>query len=97
MVPRVRAGQPPRRDRGGGTTLGIGQRGSPLFETGWSEGISLLSEKSWVFLGEYGAAGGGPSLLWAEPSYQDGVVPTALVTPPGDRGGTPLGADQRRR
>ena len=72
----------------GGTTLGIGQGGSRLFETGWSEGISLLNGKSWLFLGEYGAAGGGLSLLWAEPSYQDGVVPSALVTPPGDRGGT---------
>ncbi len=72
----------------GGTTLGIGKGGGRLFETGWSEGLSLLNGKSWLFLGEYGAAGGGPSLLWAEPSYQDGVVPTALVTPPGDRGGT---------
>lgn len=72
----------------GGTTLGIGKGGSRLFETGWSEGISLLDRKSWVFLGEYGAAGGGPSLLWAEPSYQTGVVPTALVTPPGNRAGT---------
>jgi subtilase family serine protease len=72
----------------GGTTLGIGKGGSRLFETGWSEGLSLLNGKSWLFLGEYGAAGGGPSLLWTEPSYQDGVVPTALVTPPGDRGGT---------
>jgi len=72
----------------GGTTLGIGKGGSRLFETGWSEGISLLFRKSWVFLGEYGGAGGGLSLLWAEPSYQDGVVPTALVTPPGNRGGT---------
>ena len=72
----------------GGTTLGIGKGGSRLFETGWSEGISLLNNKSWLFLGEYGAAGGGPSLLWAEPSYQDGVVPTALATAPGNRGGT---------
>ena len=72
----------------GGTTLGIGKGGSRLFETGWSEGLSLLNGTSWLFLGEYGAAGGGPSLIWAEPSYQDGVVPTALVTPPGNRGGT---------
>ena len=71
----------------GGTTLGIGKGGSRLFETGWSEGISLLNRKSWVFLGEFGAAGGGPSLLWSEPSYQDGVVPAALATAPGDRGG----------
>jgi subtilase family serine protease len=72
----------------GGTTLGIGQGGTRLFETGWSDGISLLSKKSWIFLGENGAAGGGPSLIWAEPSYQDSVVPAALATPPGDRGGT---------
>lgn len=71
----------------GGTTLGIGRGGSRLFETGWSEGISLLNRKSWMFLGEYAAAGGGPSLLWAEPSYQHGVVPTALATAPGNRGG----------
>jgi subtilase family serine protease len=72
----------------GGTTLGIGKGGSRLFETGWSEGISLLNGKSWFFLGEYGAAGGGPSLLWAEPSYQDGVVPADMATAPGNRGGT---------
>ena len=71
----------------GGTTLGIGKGGSRLFETGWSDGISLLRGKHWVFLGEYGAAGGGPSLLWTEPAYQDSVVPAALTVPPGNRGG----------
>jgi subtilase family protein len=35
-----------------------------------------------------GAASGGLSLVWAEPAYQDGVVPTAMATPPGNRGGT---------
>ena len=34
-----------------------------------------------------GAAGGGPSLLWTEPAYQDSVVPPALTVPPGNRGG----------
>ena len=72
----------------GGTTLGIGKGGTRLFETGWSDGISLLAGKSWIFLGENGAAGGGPSLIWSEPAYQDSVVPTALATPPGNRGGT---------
>src|SRR5580704_10180828 len=71
----------------GGTTLGIGQGGSRLFETGWSDGVSLLRGKHWVFLGESGAAGGGPSLLWTEPAYQDSVVPAALTVPPGNRGG----------
>jgi subtilase family serine protease len=71
----------------GGTTLGIGKGGSRLFETGWSDGVSLLRGKHWVFLGESGAAGGGPSLLWTEPAYQDSVVPAALTVPPGNRGG----------
>jgi subtilase family serine protease len=71
----------------GGTTLGIGKTGNRLFETGWSTGISGLAGKHWVFLGEQGAAGGGTSLLWQEPAYQVGVVPAALTTPPGNRGG----------
>jgi subtilase family serine protease len=40
-----------------------------------------------VFAGEQGAAGGGPSVLWKQPSYQAGVVPAALAKPPGNRGG----------
>jgi len=71
----------------GGTTLGIGHGGTRLFETGWSTGVSFLLSHRWVFLGEQGAAGGGPSLLWAEPAYQDGVVPAALSQAPGNRPG----------
>lgn len=72
----------------GGTTLGIGKGGTRLFETGWSDGISVLNGKHWLFLGEDGAAGGGPSLIWTEPAYQDSVVPAALTIPPGNRGGS---------
>jgi subtilase family serine protease len=72
----------------GGTTLGIGHRLNRLFETGWSTGFSLLLPgHGWVFLGEQGASGGGPSLLWKQPAYQKGVVPRALATAPGNRGG----------
>jgi subtilase family serine protease len=74
----------------GGTTLGLGKTGNRLFETGWSTGESILSKNGqrWIFLGEQGAAGGGPSLLWRKPSYQNGVVPRALTKPPaGNRGG----------
>ena len=71
----------------GGTTLGIGKTNNRLFETGWSTGISILQSNAWLFLGEQGAAGGGPSLLWAEPGYQKGVVPAALTKAPGNRGG----------
>jgi subtilase family serine protease len=72
----------------GGTTLGIGKGGTRLFETGWSDNAYALDSSSWSPLGEAGAAGGGPSLIWAEPAYQDGVVPAAMVTAPGNRGGT---------
>jgi subtilase family serine protease len=71
----------------GGTTLGLGKTGNRLFETGWSTGISLLEPHRWLLLGEQGAAGGGPSQLWKEPSYQFGVVPPALAKAPGNRGG----------
>jgi len=71
----------------GGTTLGIGQARNRLFETGWSTGISLLQNHNWLFLGEQGAAGGGPSTLWKQPTYQKGVVPAALARAPGNRGG----------
>ena len=71
----------------GGTTLGIGRGRRRLFETGWSTGVSVLLGRHWAFQGEQGAAGGGPSLLWAQPGFQAGVVPDALAQAPGDRGG----------
>lgn len=77
----------------GATTLGIGHDNPRLFETGWSTGIWAASKASkasngrWVFQGEQGAAGGGPSLLWKQPAYQRGVVPDRLAVAPGDRGG----------
>ncbi|MGH3208374.1 MAG: S8 family serine peptidase, partial [Trebonia sp.] len=71
----------------GATTLGVGRDNARLFETGWSTGISAASQGRWAFQGEQGAAGGGPSLLWGQPAYQDGVVPERLAMAPGDRGG----------
>jgi subtilase family serine protease len=64
----------------GGTTLGIGESGHRLFETGWSTGISQLVNGAWAFRGEDGASGGGPSVYWPQPAYQKGVVPTSLGT-----------------
>jgi subtilase family serine protease len=71
----------------GGTTLGIGATASRLFETGWSSGMYTDSTGAWDFQGENGGAGGGPSLLWAQPAYQRAFVPAALAGAPGDRGG----------
>lgn len=70
----------------GGTTLGIGQHDNRLFETGWSTGTSALQGSKWVFRGEQGAAGGGPSVVWPEPGYQKHVVPSALTMSPGRSG-----------
>jgi subtilase family serine protease len=71
----------------GGTSLGVGKDGRRLFETGWSSGLSISRHGKWSLLGENGATSGGPSLTWAQPSYQRGVVPKALATAPGNRPG----------
>jgi subtilase family serine protease len=66
----------------GGTSLGIGADGSTVLQTGWETGKSILTNGVYTpsapgaFL--YGS-GGGTSTLFAEPSYQQGVVPPALA------------------
>jgi subtilase family serine protease len=73
----------------GGTSLGIDADGKRLFETGWSDDTELPNSAGTGYH-DYGilfAAGGGPSLLWSEPSYQKGVVPSSMAKPPtGDQG-----------
>jgi subtilase family serine protease len=67
----------------GGTSIGIGQTNQIVVETGWESGTSSYKSatNSWVpappgaFL--YGS-GGGTSHLFAQPSYQAGVVPTSM-------------------
>jgi subtilase family serine protease len=71
----------------GGTTLGIGSHGQRLFETGWSNGFSQVQNHQWSLQGIEGATSGGPSLVWKQPAYQRGVVPKAMATAPGNRGG----------
>jgi subtilase family serine protease len=71
----------------GGTTLGVGNTVARLFETGWSTEAQEDVSNAWSAAGEAGASGGGPSLLWAQPAYQRGVVPSSLATAPGNRGG----------
>ena len=74
----------------GGTTLAIGKTGNRLFETGWSDGVSLVQDNQWDLQGETSAGGGGPSLLWNEPGYQKRVVPAAMTSAGGDRVGSPV-------
>jgi subtilase family serine protease len=71
----------------GGTTLGIGRKDPRLFDTGWSTALLFDVKNKYVPQGEAYASGGGQSLLWAQPGYQRGVVPSSLAKAPGNRGG----------
>ena len=65
----------------GGTSLGVGPTNNYRFETGWGTFRADASHGKWkpsppgAF---YYGGGGGTSRLFTEPSYQDGVVPSAL-------------------
>jgi hypothetical protein len=65
----------------GGTTLGIGAHDQRLFETGWSTlfGVRTGTSGPWRDQGAHEGAGGGASVIYGEPSYQKGVVPSALA------------------
>jgi subtilase family serine protease len=66
----------------GGTSLGVGAGNDYQFETGWSTGVSSLSGSTWTppFPGDYlYGGGGGTSKVFAEPSWQQGVVPPDIA------------------
>ncbi len=66
----------------GGTSTEIGQNGNIVFQAGWSNFYSSLSPKNTWKPKPPGAfssgAGGGTSILYTQPSYQAGVVPTKI-------------------
>ncbi len=65
----------------GGTSLGVGASNDYLFETGWGTGRSLLVNGAWDVPppGAYWyGGGGGTSRLFAQPSYQVGIVPDSI-------------------
>jgi subtilase family serine protease len=65
----------------GGTTIGLGQGDTRLFETGWSNDNIVKFRGQWFDEGiGRDAAGGGASLLYAQPSYQAGIVPASMST-----------------
>jgi subtilase family serine protease len=61
----------------GGTTTAINSAGTLAWETGWGTMKYSLSSDgtSWNPLGFLYGAGGGQSLLFAQPSYQAGITP----------------------
>ncbi len=73
----------------GGTTLGVGASSNYLFETGWGTTTSTWNGTAWATTPPgpwlYGA-GGGVSTLFAEPSYQQGVVPAGVFATQGRTG-----------
>src|SRR5438094_4131789 len=72
----------------GGTSLGVAQDNGRAIETGWgtytsslNPGTGAWSTPSWLY-----GAGGGVSRLFAEPSYQSGVVPSGVFMAQGRTG-----------
>jgi subtilase family serine protease len=69
----------------GGTSLAVGSAGQRLWETGWGTTELSWTGTSWAgtfpggFL--YGA-GGGASQVYAQPSYQAGIVPGTMRSEP---------------
>jgi subtilase family serine protease len=79
----------------GGTTVQIGAAGQRLGEFGWSTARSFLCTETYLQLGGCadsqlgtwtpinlaldGGSGGGTSYVYPQPSYQAGVVPSALA------------------
>jgi len=66
----------------GGTSLGVTADNTRLFELGWQTGRSTLGDDgAWTppMPGTYMyGAGGGTSRLFAQPAYQQGVVPDSI-------------------
>ncbi|MCW2753320.1 MAG: serine protease [Marmoricola sp.] len=62
----------------GGTSLGVTSTNTRLFELGWETNKSLLSAGAWAAPFYVYGSGGGTSRLFAQPSYQAGVVPASM-------------------
>ncbi len=65
----------------GGTSLAVTQANGYGFETGWGNNIDAVSGTGYEdpLPGEfYAGSGGGTSTQFAEPAYQEGIVPTSL-------------------
>lgn len=62
----------------GGTSLGVDADNHRQFELGWQTEKSVLDNGAWGDPAYLYGAGGGTSRLFAQPSYQAGVVPTSI-------------------
>lgn len=73
----------------GGTSLGVSADNTRQFELGWETGRSKLSNGAWTAPTYQYGSGGGTSRLFAQPSYQAGVVPSSISQ---TYGGAPMRA-----
>ncbi|NHA68916.1 S53 family peptidase [Phycicoccus flavus] len=66
----------------GGTSLGVTRSDQRLFEVGWETARSSLdpATTTWGTPTYLYGSGGGTSRLFAQPSYQKGVVPDSIAT-----------------
>jgi subtilase family serine protease len=64
----------------GGTSLAINRHGHRSAEYGWSTAYSPLVDGTWGAPAYSSGGGGGTSQLFAEPFYQQGVVPKSMAT-----------------
>ncbi|HEY7049062.1 MAG TPA: S53 family peptidase [Jatrophihabitantaceae bacterium] len=65
----------------GGTSVGIGKNGNWLWEAGWQTAYSQLTNGAWdpAPPGTYSSGGGGgTSVLFGQPFYQKGRVPSSI-------------------
>jgi subtilase family serine protease len=62
----------------GGTSLGVNSDNQRQFELGWQTEKSVLDGGSWGTPAYLYGAGGGTSRIFAQPSYQAGVVPGSI-------------------
>jgi len=63
----------------GGTSVGVDASNGRQFELGWATTRSLLTDGAWAAPTYLYGAGGGTSRLFAQPSYQAGVVPDSIA------------------
>jgi len=65
----------------GGTSVGIGKRGNWLWEAGWQTAYAPLTNGAWTPTppGTYASGGGGgTSVIYDQPFYQKGKVPSSI-------------------
>jgi subtilase family serine protease len=64
----------------GGTSLAVDQGDAYGFETGWGTSSAALSGSSWATPTWIYGGGGGTSQSFAQPAYQQGVVPDSIAS-----------------